>query len=410
MPRASTLDLQRPFASREATFEAFARHVSGGKVTAYRSYGLDAVMGQRGGAYFSDGFDDRRWFNCHCNGGVFNLGHRNPRVTHAVREALESLDIGNHHLVSGHRAMLARRLAATTHDRLEGIVFGVGGGEAMDVAIKVARAVTRREKIVSVIGGYHGHTGLALATGEPQYREPFGPNLPGFVQVSFNDLEAMDRAVDADTAAVVLEPIPATLGMAIPSDGYLAGVQHLCRQRGAKLIVDEVQTGLGRTGTVWCYQHDDLEPDVLVTGKGLSGGIYPITATLMTKEVHAFFDDHPFVHISTFGGAELGCVAALAALDIIEEPGFLNRVESLGERLAADFAALPFQLRRRGLFMGFKFPVADGGMVAAKMLFDAGVFALYANHDTAVLQFLPPLVLTDAEADELAARVRGVFG
>jgi acetylornithine/succinyldiaminopimelate/putrescine aminotransferase len=174
--------------------------------------------------------------------------------------------------------------------------------------------------------------------------------------------------------------------------------------------VDEVQTGLGRTGTVWCYQHDDLEPDVLVTGKGLSGGIYPITATLMTKEVHAFFDDHPFVHISTFGGAELGCVAALAALDIIEEPGFLNRVESLGERLAADFAALPFQLRRRGLFMGFKFPVADGGMVAAKMLFDAGVFALYANHDTAVLQFLPPLVLTDAEADELAARVRGVFG
>jgi acetylornithine/succinyldiaminopimelate/putrescine aminotransferase len=180
MPRASTLDLQRPFASREATFEAFARHVSGGKVTAYRSYGLDAVMGQRGGA-------------------------------------LESLDIGNHHLVSGHRAMLARRLAATTHDRLEGIVFGVGGGEAMDVAIKVARAVTRREKIVSVIGGYHGHTGLALATGEPQYREPFGPNLPGFVQVSFNDLEAMDRAVDADTAAVVLEPIPATLGMAIPS-------------------------------------------------------------------------------------------------------------------------------------------------------------------------------------------------
>ena len=401
---------RQPFPSRQAAFEAFADHVSRGKVAMYSEFGFDAVMGHREGATFGDGFDDRQWFNCHCNGGVFNLGHRNPRVVTAVRDALEALDIGNHHLVSGYRALLARRLAATTGDRLPGVVFGVGGGEAVDLAIKVARAVTGRPKIVSAVGGYHGHTGLALATGDPSYRDPFGPNLPGFVQVPFDDLGAMDGAVDDSTAAVLLEPIPATLGMPIPSQGYLAGVQRLCRQRGAKLVLDEVQTGLGRTGEIWCHQHDGLEPDVLVTGKALSGGIYPITATLMTSAMHAFFDEHPFVHMSTFGGAELGCVAALAVLDIIEEAGFLDRVRALGERFAKGLAGLPFQIRRRGLFMGFKFAAPDAGMIASKMLFDTGVFAVYANNDTSVLQFLPPLVLGDGEADELIARVRRVFG
>ncbi len=405
-----TNDPRQPFPSRAATFEAFAGHVSRGKVSAYRQHGFDAVMGRRDGVYFSDAFDERRWFNCHGNGGVFNLGHRHPRVVAAVRDALDSLDIGNHHLVSGYRATLAARLAATTGGRLEGVVFGIGGGEAIDLAIKVVRADTRRQKIVSVVGGYHGHTGLALAAGDPAYRDPFGPNLPDFAQVPFDDLDAMDRIVDDGTAAVVLEPIPATLGMPIPSDGYLAGVERLCRERGARLVVDEVQTGLGRTGALWCYQHDGLAPDVLVTGKGLSGGIYPITATLMTRELHAFFDDHPFVHVSTFGGAELGCVAALTVLDIVEEPGFLEQVRALGERFAAGFAGLPFQVRRRGLFMGFKFPAAGAGMVAAKMLFDAGIFAVYANNDTSVLQFLPPLIVSEAETDELIVRVRRVFG
>jgi putrescine aminotransferase len=187
-------------------------------------------------------------------------------------------------------------------------------------------------------------------------------------------------------------------------------VQALCKQRGALLVLDEVQTGLGRTGRTWCHEHEGLEPDLLVTGKGLSGGVYPITATLMTPNVHAFFDAHPFVHISTFGGAELGCVAALAVLDVIEAPGFLERVRALGEHFEAGMHGAPFTLRRRGLFMGLKFPAAEMGMAAAKMLYDAGVFAVYANNDTSVLQFLPPLILSDAEADDLIGRVRNVFG
>ncbi len=400
----------QPFTDRDATFEAFARHVSRGKVQTFREFGIDVVMGARDGARFDDAFSDRSFFNCHSNGGVFNLGHRNPRVVGAVRHALETLDIGNHHLVSGFRAQLAARLAATTGGRLSGAVFAVAGGEAADLSIKVARGATSRPKIISARGGYHGHTGLALATGDAQYREPFGPNLPGFVQVPFNDLEALERELDDGTAAVILESIPATLGMPLPAPGYLAGVQRLCRERGAKLILDEVQTGLGRTGRMWCYQHEDLEPDMVLTGKGLSGGIYPIAATLMTRELHAFFDERPFIHISTFGGAELGCAAALTVLDIVEEPGFLDGVNAMSDRVAAGLEGLPFTVRRKGLMMGLKFEADGGGMLAARLLYDQGVFAVYANNDRSVLQFLPPLTLTNEEADDLVARVQRAFG
>jgi len=187
----------------------------------------------------------------------------------------------------------------------------------------------------------------------------------------------------------------------MPTPGYLAGVQQMCRERGALLIVDEVQTGLGRTGTVWYHTQEDVEPDLVVAGKALSGGIYPITATLMTAELHAFFDTHPFAHVSTFGGAELGCVAALTALDIIEEPGFLERVRSVGEQIESALAGPGVEVRRRGMFTGLRFDDPNGGVAAAQHLIGAGVFAVFANHDLSVLQFLPPLTISDDELDWL---------
>ena len=219
---------------------------------------------------------------------------------------------------------------------------------------------------------------------------------------------------------VLLEAIPATLGMPIPSPGYLAGVRRLCDELGVLLILDEVQTGLGRTGTTWFYQQEGLVPDLLVTGKGLSGGVYPITATLMRAEVYAFFDDHPLAHISTAGGSELGCVAGLAMLDVMESPGFLQRVRDLGDRLEAELSDVsdtirtdtvgPFTIRRRGLMMGLAFNDPAGGIVATKAMIDHGVFAIYAGNDPSVLQFLPPLVLTDRECTELVSRVREALG
>ncbi len=402
-PEADVLD-------EDATWSAYARHVAPGKVAAYERLGFRVVMGEGRGVRFRDAYSERWWINCHSNGGVFNLGHRNPRVIAAVRDALDSLDVGNHHLVSPHRAELARRLVATTGDDLEGVVFGVGGGEAMDLAIKVCRGATGRPKVVSARGGYHGHTGLALAAGDPSYRDPFGANLPGFEQVPFDDVPALAAALDGEVAAVVLEPVPATLGMPICDDGYMSEVAELCARRGAKLVVDEVQTGLGRTGRSWCYQHHAIRPDVLVTGKGLSGGVYPITATLMTRELQGVLAAHPFAHLSTCGGAEPGCAAALAVLDTIEEPGFLERVGELSRRIADRLAGLPFELRRRGLMMGLKFPRADGGVEAARRLLGEGVFAVWANNDPSVLQFLPPLVISDDELDEVLDAIWRIWG
>jgi acetylornithine/succinyldiaminopimelate/putrescine aminotransferase len=396
----------QPYPTRDATFVAFAEHVNPGKVAAYEALGLDIVMGERSGSWFQDAFEpERRYLNCHCNGGVFNLGHRNPTVIDALRRAMDHLDIGNHHLISGWRAELAHRLARTTGDHLSGVVFGVAGGESVDLALKVARGHTGRPTIVSAIGGYHGHTGLAMATGDPSYRDPFGPNPPGYRQVPFADLAAMGDAVRDDTAAVILETIPATLGMPLPPPGYLAAVKELCRQRGAVLILDEVQTGLGRTGAIWAYQHEDVEPDMVVTAKGLSGGIFPITATLMTSEIHQIFAEHPFSHISTSGGAELGCVAGLAVLDTIESPGFLERVDAVGERIEAGLDGLPLEMRRRGMFMGLAFEDDLGGLTATQAVIEAGVFAIFANNDQSVLQLLPPLTISDGEVDWLVERL-----
>jgi putrescine aminotransferase len=399
----------QPFATRAETSAAFATHVSRGKVEAFDALGIDVVLGRREGPFFWDAFDDRRFFNCHCNGGVFNLGHRNPEVLDTLRAALDEIDVGNHHLVSGWKASLAGRLAATTGDRLPGVVLTPSGSEAVEVAIKAAYAATGRRAVVSAHGSYHGHTALAAMAADARYHEPYGLALPGFVHVPWDDLAAMDAAIGDDTAAVVLEAIPATLGMPLPSDGYLAGVQELCRARGAVFVLDEVQTGLGRTGRVWSHEHDGVEPDVIVTGKGLGGGIYPIAATIMSEPVHRFFDDEPFVHVSSYGGSDIGCVVALTVLDVIEEPGFLERVEDVGLRLEKELASVPCVVRRRGLFMGLKWPDDGAGILAAKACFDAGVFAVFANNDTSVLQLLPPLVLTDAEVDELAAAIVGAF-
>jgi len=400
-----------PLPDRSRAWELTARHLSPGRVELYRQLGLDVVMGRRDGARFWDLDETRSWIDCHTNGGVFALGHRHPRVVEAVGTALAEFDLGNHHLVSPWRAELARRLAATIGGALPGVVFGSSGGEVVDFAIALCRGATGRSRVISACGGYHGHTGLARAAGDAAYRTPFGPDLPGFAQVPFDDLQALERALDDDVAALLLEPIPATLGMPVPSPGYLAGASRLCRRRGVQLVLDEVQTGLGRTGKIWAYLHEDgVVPDVLVTGKGLSGGIVPITAALCSADLFAHLAAHPFAHVSTFGGSELGCAAALAVLDVIEAEGFLARVNALGERFERELAGLPLALRRRGLMMGLALPHAGEGVEASKRLFAAGVLAPWAANDDSVVQLLPPLTLTDEEVDAVVAAVRGALG
>jgi putrescine aminotransferase len=401
--------------SKAEIIELFARHVSSGKVDYFAQAGIDFVAGDREGIYLSD-IDGKRLINCHCNGGVFNLGHRNPRIIDALQGALARYDIGNHHLMSAPRAALAERLAGLSPGEIKRVVFGVSGGEAIDLALKLARAHTRRVKIISALGGYHGHTGLALAAGDEAYRKPFEPLSPGFIQVPYGDLNALESVMDDDTAAVIFETIPATLGIAIPPEDFYAGVRRLCDQWGAVMIMDEVQTGLGRCGKVWGIDTYGVAPDIIVTGKGLSGGIYPISATLYADPLNTFLHENPFIHISTFGGAEVGCLVALEVLEMLEEPGFLEHVNEIAAVFATGFTRLlekhPLVLveaRQRGLMMGLKFANPHYGPWMTAAGFHTGLLAIFANNDPSVLQILPPLIIEEEQARQVLGILDGML-
>ena len=402
---------------RRETIAVFADHVSTGKVQFFTGAGVDFIPGRREGIYMWDIGGEKRLIDCHCNGGVFNLGHRNPAILEQLKSALAELDIGNHHLISRQRAILAQKLAELAPGNLAYTVFGVGGGEAIDLAIKVARGYTNRQKIISAHGGYHGHTGLALAAGDEKYYAPFGAPLSGFLQIPFNDIDALQKALDNETAALIVETVPATFGIAVPDPDYLAQARELCHRQGSLLIVDEVQSGLGRTGKLWAVQHFGIEPDILVTGKGLSGGIYPITATCFRSELESVFHDDPFIHISTFGGSEVGCMVALKVLEISSDPAFLAHVQAVAGQFSNEYAklqdkypALLVRLRQLGMMMGIEMVNEMCGPLFTKAAFEAGLLSVYANNDTRVAQLLPPLIVQQEDVPEIMMRVDMALG
>lgn len=401
---------------KRAIVKKFRRHVSSGKVAFFEKYGLDFVMGRREGIRMWDIDGKKSLINLHCNGGVFNLGHRHPLIVDTLRQALDHYDIGNHHFISSPRAAAAEMLARLMPGDLDYTIFGVSGGEAVDTAIKIARAYTGRQTIISAKGGYHGHTGYALATGDEKYRNPFGPQLPGFVQCAFADADALAAIMGPDTAAVLLETVPATLGMPIPPPDYLPAVRRLCNQHGALLILDEVQCGLGRTGKLWAFEHFDVLPDMVVLGKGLSGGVYPITATVLRRPLEAIFHPDPFIHVSTFGGAELGCIIMQKVLEIASSRTFLDHVQYIAGYLEAHLKNLQKKhasffkgIRQLGLMIGLELEDENCGPLLTKTAYDNGLLIIYANNDKRICQFLPPLTITEQEVDQIIPKLDKAF-
>ena len=396
---------------KEQAIEDFRRYVSSGKVAFYEEYGMMLVLGRREGPFIWDMDGKKKLFNLHCNGGTYNLGHRNKEVIDTLVKGLEEVDIGNGHLISKARADFGRLMAELMPGDLQYTIFGVGGGEAVDLAVKVARGYTKKGKIVSAIGGYHGHTGYALATGDERYSAPFGPRLPGFAQVPYADSDALAAEVDDDTAAVILETVPATLGMPIPSKEYFQSVREICDRAGALLIQDEVQTGLGRSGKLWAFEYFDIVPDIVVVAKGLSGGIYPITATVLREPLESVFHENPHIHVSTFGGSELGCLVAKKVLEMSAAPEFLAHVNELARRFAKGVEPLIEKhrilkrLRQLGLFMGLEMEDEMCGPLLSMTGYHNDLLMVYANHDKRVCQFLPPLVMELDQVDLVLERL-----
>jgi putrescine aminotransferase len=400
--------------AKRRALDLAARYVCPDRVRTFEAMGVDLVMGRREGYRFWD-LDGKELLDFHLNGGVFNLGHRNPELVAALRAALDEVDVGNHHFPSLARAELAEALVRTMPGDLQYVVFSPGGGEAIDVAIKSARHATRRRTVVSIEKGYHGHTGLALAAGDERFSRRFLSEGPpdDFVQVPFNDLGAMEEALRRhEVAAVLLETIPATYGFPLPAAGYLPGVKALCERHGALLVADEVQTGLGRTGHMWGVECFDVAPDVLVTGKGLSGGLYPISATVLTPRAARWLEEDGWGHVSTFGGAEIGCRVAQAVLDVTTRPGVLDGVRTISDRLAAGLETLRarhpdwlLEIRRQGLVIGLRFAHERGGQLMTRACWEAGLWAMFAGFDTSVLQFKAGLLLDAALCDEALGRL-----
>jgi len=402
-------------ASEERVVREFADHVSPGRVEVYRLLGFDRVPGRREGVYLYD-LSGKRYINCRSSGGVFNLGHRPPRVVAALRRALEELDIGDHILLSEQRARLARRLAELAPGDIRYTLFTPGGGEAIDVALKLARGWTGRPRVISARHGYHGHTGLALSAGDERFKRHFEPLAPGFEQVPFGDADALEAAMDDRVAAVIFETIPATAGILIPPADFFPRVRELCDRWGAVMILDEVQAGLGRTGRMWAIEEWGVTPDILVSGKGLSGGVYPLSAAMYRGHLDTFFRRHPFIHLSSFGGAELGCVAALAMLEETTSPGFLDHVEAMGRRFEAGYARLKEAhpdlvagWRRRGLMMAFELAEDRLGPFMTYALGKHGVLAIFSDFRPRAMQIMPPLIITASEVDEVLTAMDGAL-
>jgi hypothetical protein len=375
--------------------------------------GVDLVIDKREG-YFLFDMDGRRLIDLHLNGGTYNLGHRNPEVVAAVSAGMEQFDMGNHHFPSVARTALAEELVRTAPPGLTKVAYASGGGEAIDLALKSARHATQRRKIVSIVKAYHGHTGLAVGAGDERFAKLFLSDRPEeFVQVPFNDLPAMEQALAGrDVAAVIMETIPATYGFPLPDPGYLESVKQLTERYGALYIADEVQTGLMRTGELWGITKHGIDPDILVTGKGISGGIYPIAAVLLSDRAGQWLHQDGFAHMSTFGGAELGCIAALKTLEITTRPEVRSMVHYIADLLRSGLADIRARYpdwfvgtRQNGVILGLEFDHPEGAKHVMRRLYENGVWAIFSTLDPRVLQFKPGILMPPALCEEVLDRV-----
>lgn len=344
---------------------------------------------------------------------VCNLGHCHPKVVRAIQTQAEKLiHVSNLYYIEP-QIELASLLCQ--HSFADKVFFCNSGAEANEGALKLARKYAReirgedRYEIITMEQSFHGRTLATLsATGQTKYQKGYAPLMPGFKYVPFNDLNAVKGAIDSKTCAVLLEPIQGEGGVNIPSEGYLKGLREICDEKGILLILDEVQVGMGRTGKLFAYEHEEIEPDMLTLAKSLAGGV-PIGALLIKEEVARSFA--PGDHASTFGGNFLATAAGVAALKAILEEGMLENCQRVGayflSRLQEVQKRFSFvqEARGRGLILGLELRM-DGLEIVKEMMKRGFLINCTMNR---VLRFLPPLIVTEDEVDLMLKALEEVF-
>jgi acetylornithine/succinyldiaminopimelate/putrescine aminotransferase len=420
-------------------YELHERYVNRTLVKVLRTIGFDKVYARAEGAYLYD-MDGRDYLDFLSGYGVYNIGRNHPVVKQAIKDVLE-LDLPNLvqmdcSLLSG---LLAEALARHTGPGRDAFFFCNSGTEAVEGALKFARAATGRTRFLALDQAYHGLTyGSLSVTGNKHFQEGFGPFVPGVGLVRFNDLEDLEAKLRAgDVAALIVEPIQGK-GVFIPNDEYLPGAQALCRKYGALFICDEVQTGLGRTGKMFAYQHWNLDPDIITIAKTLSGGYVPAAAVCTRREIYqAVFSrmDRCVVHSSTFGRNNLAMACGLATLHVLETQNLVTNCARRGEQLLEAARGLMAkhewikEARGKGLMFALEFhePSSLKHKLAWKALHavDRGLFAQMivtplmqkhrilthvAAHSLDVVKALPPLIIGDREIDRFIGALDDVIG
>jgi len=424
------MELREQIANAGDPHDLWARTINPQFVRVLRTIGFDRTWVRAEGAHLYDDNGDR-YLDMLGGFGMYNVGRNNPRIRAALIEALEldtpgMLAMG----VTGLPGLLADALLARAGGRLERCLFTSSGTEAVEAALKLGRAATKRPRVLATDHGFHGLTlGALSANGNPEFTARFQPLLPGFDHIPFGDLDALERELRSeDVALFIVEPVQGK-GVNLPPAGYLEGAQALCRTYGTLFCIDEVQTGFGRTGKLFAYEHWGLEPDLVPVAKSLSGGYVPVGALLMSRRVHeAVFDSmsNALSHGSTFAPNELAMAAGLATLRELDDEGLVDRAAVLGRRLLEQTLPLVDELdvvrdvRGLGLMWAIEFE-GDGRMYRMLERAQRGLFAQLvvvplfsqhriltqvAGHDMAVVKVLPPLTISEEDLDTFVVALR----
>lgn len=394
----------------DETIEKYGEYVNPTLANLMRFAGFGDVEESAQGTIIRD-YSGNEYIDCLGGYGVFSLGHRNPEVVAAVKDQLDRMPLSSKIFFNKPLADLAELLAKITPGCLQFAFVCNSGAEAVEGALKAARMHTGRGEFISTVGGFHGKSlGSLSATGRDAYKTPFEPLIPGFTHVPFGDASAVERAISDKTAAVIVEPIQGEGGIHVPPDDYLPRLRELCTKHGALLILDEVQTGLGRTGKMFACEHWGVTPDIMTLAKALGGGVMPIGAFTATPEIwESVFRENPLMHTSTFGGNPLACRAAIAAINVTLRDDLASRAAKMGEVLISKLKAVREKhpqaladVRGMGLMIGVEFEHEDVGELVIGGLARRGVIVAYALNNPKVIRFEPPLIITEAEIEKVA--------
>ena len=397
----------------EETINKYEKYINPSQARLFRFMGLDSVESSAEGWIITDS-EGKQFIDCLGGYGMFAVGHRNPVVVEAVEKALHSMPMCGKVLFNRPMADLAEKLAEITPGDLQYSFFVNSGTEAVEGCLKVARLATKRKKFVAAENAFHGKTmGSLTATGRDLYRDPFKPLLEGFTHVPYGDAEAIRQAVDTGTAAVILEPIQGEGGIIVPPDGYLRQVKEICEQAGALLIADEVQTGIGRTGSWFGVDYDGVTPDLMACAKALGGGVMPIGTIIGTPRAWQGLIEAPFLHTSTFGGNQLACMAGLATLKYIEDEDLLRRSSETGayfkaglEKIMQEYPEVITQVRGRGMMIGVELSKEGAGGMLMSLMIEKKIIVAYTLNNPKVIRIEPPLIMPADVVDHVLEEFR----